>query len=125
VVAALIALGATAIATGLAAADGRADLSTLAAVGAGPGVRRILSLSQSGVIAGLGSVLGAAAGLAAGYAILAALNRAKADQWPVDAPYPMVVSWWSLSVLVVIPLVAMLGAGLLTRARLPVERRLT
>ena len=33
--------------------------------------------------------------------------------------------WWALSVLIVIPVVAMLGAGLLTRARLPIERRLT
>ena len=125
VVAALIALGATAVATGLAAADGRQDLSTLAAVGAGPGVRRVLSLSQSGVIAGLGSVLGAAAGLAAGCAILLAFNRARADTYPVEIPFPIVVPWWALSVLVVIPVVAMLGAGLLTRARLPIERRLT
>jgi putative ABC transport system permease protein len=125
IVAALIALGATAVATGLAAADGRADLSTLAAVGAGPGVRRVLSLSQSGVIAGLGSFLGAAAGLGAGFVLLAAFNRARADEWPVSTPYPMVMPWWALSVLIVIPVVAMLGAGLLTRARLPIERRLT
>ena len=45
----LIALGAAGIATGLAAADRRADLSTLAAVGAPPRVRRLLSLHQSGV----------------------------------------------------------------------------
>jgi putative ABC transport system permease protein len=37
VVAGVITLGAAAIATGLAAADGRADLGTLAAVGASPG----------------------------------------------------------------------------------------
>ena len=48
VVAGVITLGAAAIATGLAAADGRADRSTLAAVGAAPRVRRGLSLSQSG-----------------------------------------------------------------------------
>ena len=58
IVAGVITLGAAAIATGLAAADSRADLGTLAAVGASPGVRRALSLSQSGVIAGLGSLLG-------------------------------------------------------------------
>lgn len=125
IVAALIALGATAVATGLAAADSRGDLSTLAAVGAGPGVRRVLSLSQSGVIAGLGSLLGAVAGLAAGYVILSAFNRSRADMYPVELPYPMVVPWWGLAVLVVVPVVAMLGAGVLTRARLPIERRLT
>src|SRR6266704_4822745 len=65
IVAGLITLGAAAIATGLAAADGRADLGTLATVGASPRVRRGLSLSQSGVIAGLGSLLGTAGGWAA------------------------------------------------------------
>lgn len=125
VVAGLITLGAAAIATGLAAADGRADLGTLAAVGASPRVRRGLSLSQSGVIAGLGSVLGAAAGLGASVAVLFALNRAGAGVWPAPTPYPVVVPWLSVTVaLLVVPVVAMLGAGLLTRSRLPIERRL-
>ena len=65
-----ITLGAAGVGTGLAAADGRADLSTLAAVGASPRVRRGLSLSQSGVIAGLGSVLGAMAGMGAAIAVI-------------------------------------------------------
>ena len=70
IVAGLITLGAAAIATGLAAVDGRADLSTLAAVGASPRVRRALSLSQSGVIAGPRSLLGAIVGLGAATAVL-------------------------------------------------------
>jgi putative ABC transport system permease protein len=86
VVAGVITLGAAAIATGLAAADGRADLGTLAAVGASPRVRRGLSLSQSGVIAGLGSLLGAAAGLGGAVAVLFALNRGYADLWPAPTP---------------------------------------
>ena len=77
------------------------------------------------MIAGLGSFLGAAAGLGAGFVLLAAFNRARADEWPVSTPFPMVMPWWALSVLIVIPVVAMLGAGLLTCARLPIERRLT
>jgi putative ABC transport system permease protein len=125
VVAGVITLGAAAIATGLAAADGRADLTTLAAVGASPRVRRALSVSQSGVIAGLGSLLGAIAGLGAAIAVLTALNRGYADIWPAPAPYPIAVPWLNLGVaLLVVPLVAMLGAGLLTRSRLPIERRL-
>jgi putative ABC transport system permease protein len=125
IVAGVIALGAAAIATGLAAADGRADLSTLAAVGASPRLRRGLSLSQSGVIAGLGSLLGAAAGLGASTAVLFALNQRYADVWPAPTPYPITVPWLNLgAALVVVPLVAMLGAGLLTRSRLPIERRL-
>jgi len=119
----VITLGAAGIATGLAAADGRADLSTLAAVGASPGVRRRLSLSQSGVIAGLGTVLGVAAGLGVSAAVLYAYNQAGAGRWPAEPPYPVGVPWESLAVVAVVPLVAMLGAGLLTRSRLPIEAR--
>jgi putative ABC transport system permease protein len=125
VVAGVIALGAAAIATGLAAADGRADLSTLAAVGAAPRVRRGLSLSQSGVIAGLGSLLGAVAGLGGAIAVLLALNRGYADVWPAPTPYPITLPWLNVGIaLLVVPVVAMLGAGLLTRSQLPIERRL-
>jgi putative ABC transport system permease protein len=123
-VAGLITLGAAAIATGLAAADGRADLATLAAVGASPRLRRGLSLCQSGVIAGLGSLLGAAAGLGGSVAVLAALNRGYGDLWPAPTPYPVAVPWLNVgAALLLVPAVAMLGAGLLTRSRLPVERR--
>jgi putative ABC transport system permease protein len=120
-----IALGAAAIATGLAAADRRPDLSTLAAVGASPGLRRRLSLSQSGVIAGLGTGLGLAAGLGASTAVLVALNQRYAQVWPGPDPIPVTVPWTQLLALLAIPAVAMLGAGLLTRSRLPVERRLS
>ena len=124
IVAAVIALSAAAVATGLAAADGRADLATLAAVGASPRVRRALSLSQAGVIAGLGSLLGTVAGLGAATAVLAALNRGFADAWPAPTQYPITVPWLNVGLAVaVVPLVAMFGAGLLTRSRLPVERR--
>jgi putative ABC transport system permease protein len=119
-----VTLGAAGIATGLAAADGRRDLSTLAAVGASPRVRRALSLSQSGVIAGLGSVLGVLAGLGAAFAVLSALNQTWADRWPAPRPYPLTVPWQALGIMLAVPLVAMLGAGLLTRSRLPIERRL-
>ncbi|MGW4497234.1 FtsX-like permease family protein [Micromonospora sp. NPDC004336] len=123
VAAGLVTLGAAGIATGLTAADSRPDLSTLAAVGASPRIRRVLSLSQSGVIAGLGSLLGLLAGLGSVVAVLAAVNRGYARSWPVQDPYPIVVPWSVLGVLIVVPLVAMLGAGLLVRSRLPVERR--
>jgi putative ABC transport system permease protein len=125
IVAGLITLGAAAIATALAAADSRADLGTLAAVGASPRVRRGLSLSQSGVIAGLGSLLGTVAGLGGSIAVLIALNRGYGDLWPAPTPYRIAVPWLNVGIaLVVVPLVAMLGTGLLTRSRLPIERRL-
>jgi putative ABC transport system permease protein len=124
IVAGVIAVGAAAISTALAAADSRPDLATLAAVGASPRVRRTLVLSQAGVIAGLGSLLGAVAGLGAALAILLAINRGYADAWPAPTPYPIVVPWLNIAVgLVVVPAVAMLGAALLTPSRLPIERR--
>ncbi|GAB3981928.1 FtsX-like permease family protein [Plantactinospora veratri] len=122
-VAGLVTLGAAGVATGLAAADGHADLATLSAVGASPGVRRQLSLSQSGVIAGLGTALGLLAGLGASTAVLFAYNRALMYQWPREAAYPITMPWETLAVMVAVPLVAMLATGLLTRSRLPVERR--
>ncbi len=126
IVAGVIALVAAAVATGLAATDGRADLGTLAAVGASPRVRRALSLSQSGVIAGLGSLIGVIAGVGASLAVLFALNQRYADVWPAPAEYPLTVPWLNVAIaLIVVPLIAMLGAGLLTRSRLPIERRTT
>jgi putative ABC transport system permease protein len=123
--AALVTLGAAAIGTGLAAADGRADLSTLAAVGASPRLRRALSVSQAWVIADLGSLLGSVVGLGAALAVIHGSNQQDWRRlWP-GAPVEPVVPWPTLAVvLVAVPLVAILGAGLFTRSRLPVERRL-
>ncbi|AEB43497.1 ABC transporter permease [Micromonospora maris] len=123
-VSAVVTVGATASATGLAAAEGRADLSTLAAVGASPRVRRLLSLCQAGVIAVLGSALGIVAGLGAAMIILLSTNQRYVDTWPIEPPYPVIVPWITLGVLVAVPLVAMVGAALFTRSRLPVERRM-
>ncbi|MEU7610742.1 ABC transporter permease [Micromonospora sp. NPDC049204] len=120
----VITMGAAGIATALAAAEGRAELTTLAAVGAAPALRRMLAICQAGVIAGLGSVLGIVAGLGTAAIVLFSANRQYANDWPVPDSYPFVVPWPALGVLVLVPIVAMLGAGLFTRARLPIERRL-
>ncbi|GHJ49765.1 hypothetical protein Cs7R123_71070 [Catellatospora sp. TT07R-123] len=122
-IAAMVALGAAGVATGLAAADSRADLVTLAAVGASPRVRRTLSLSQSGVISGLGALLGVLAGLGTAYALILALNST--NGFTVSGrPLHLVMPWSSLAIVMAVPLIAMAGAGLLTRSRLPSERRL-
>lgn len=43
----------------------------------------------------------------------------------LNTPYPIAVPWLNVAIaLLVVPVVAVLGAGLLTRSRLPVERRL-
>ncbi|HUQ60198.1 FtsX-like permease family protein [Lentzea sp.] len=123
-VAGLITLAAAALATGLAAADGRKDLTTLAAVGATPTLRTLLSLSQAGVIAGLGGVLGTATGVGSALALLAAFNVGYAETWPSQPLNPLTIPWPNvLTSLLVIPAVAMLGAALFTRSRLPIERR--
>jgi putative ABC transport system permease protein len=122
--AALVALGAAAVATRLSAADRRGDLSTLGAIGAKPMIRRGMSLSQCGVIAGLGTLLGLGAGLGASTAVLFGLNQRYVDIWPSPGPIPITVPWLHLSGLLLVPLIAMVGAGLLTRSHLPIERRL-
>ena len=77
------------------------------------------------MIAGLGSLLGVVAGLGGAVAVLLALNRGYADLWPAPTLYPITLPWLNVGVaLLVVPVVAMLGAGLLTRSRLPIERRL-
>jgi putative ABC transport system permease protein len=110
----LVTVGATAIATGLAAADSRPDLATLAAVGAAPRVRRTLAMAQAVVVAGLGSGLGLLAGLIPAVSIVSARTG-----------MPLVLPWPSLLVTAVaVPLLAALLVGAATRSRLPVVRRL-
>ncbi|GAA1649422.1 ABC transporter permease [Catellatospora bangladeshensis] len=124
VIAALVALGAAGVATGLTAADSRPDLATLGAVGASPRVRRLLSLSQSGVISGLGALLGVLAGLGTAAALVAAVNSSRGLAHQDQVPMTLTLPWDTLAIVLSVPLVAMLGAGLLTRSRLPIERRL-
>lgn len=118
---ALITLGAAAIATGLAAIDGRADLTILAAVGASPRIRRWLVLSQAGLISGIGSILGVTVGVSATFAAMTAYNQEAARHWPIIPAFPLTVSWEALVVASVAPLVAMVASAVFTRSRLPVE----
>jgi putative ABC transport system permease protein len=108
-----VTLGASGVATGLAQADARADHATLAALGAAPRLRRTLAAAQALTIAGLGTVLGIAAGFVPAMALIGAVDS-------VD----LVLPWRLLAtVLVVIPLLAASLAWLLTRSRVPLERR--
>jgi putative ABC transport system permease protein len=130
VAAGIVTLGGTFTAVGLAAAEGRADVATLAAVGASPGVRRRLAASQAGVIAGLGGVLGVASGVLAGWMLV----RMQVDQvggsvtygsvplgdrWSLDLPWSyLLITGFGM------PLLAVLIGFLTTRSRLPLVRRL-
>ena len=127
----MITLGGTFAAVRLAAAEGRTDVSTLAAVGAGPAVRRRLAAAQAAVITVIGAGLGLLTGLLAGWALVrrpqtssASANlepwlRRYLDGWPFAVP------WSSVAVLVIgVPLLAIEIGYLATRSRLPLVRRL-
>ncbi|MFC8778694.1 ABC transporter permease family protein [Streptomyces nigra] len=136
VFAGLVTIGAAGIATGLAQADAEADLRTLAAVGAPPRVRRMLSGFQCGVIAAMGVVLGSAAGVlpAVGLRLTEEREQLRSYQEALDQgwvgagdapPYvPIVVPWETLAALLVaVPLGAALLAALVTRSRGALARR--
>jgi len=125
--AALVALGAAGIATGLAAADSQRDLATLAAVGAGGGIRRRLSGFQCGVIAAMGAVLGTVSGMVPAIALRKVEGTSLSQSMYMGDPVSHVViafPWLNIGItLIVLPAVAVLLAMLLTRSRLTMLRR--
>jgi putative ABC transport system permease protein len=133
IAAAVVTLGGTAAAVALAAAESRADVSTLAAVGASPGTRRRLAAAQGAVISGLGTALGLITGLLAGWALIrlqlrpepAVFGEAVLDRWNAPGiPQVFAVPWRQVLVLVLgVPTAATLLAFLTTRSALPTLRR--
>ncbi|MGW1293358.1 FtsX-like permease family protein [Streptomyces sp. NPDC002533] len=124
----VVTLGAAAITTGLSKADAEADLTTLSAVGAPPGVRRSLSGFQCLVVALTGVLLGTAAGLVPAVALrLTDLRTALADMRadPMESAYtPIVMPWETVGLLaLVVPVLAGLLAAGLTSSRLTLARR--
>ncbi|MFI8434136.1 FtsX-like permease family protein [Streptomyces sp. NPDC079020] len=124
----VVTLGAAAITTGLAKADAEADLTTLAAVGAAPGVRRSLSGFQCVVVALTGVLLGTAAGIVPAVALRLLDLRDAMGQMrlqPLNSAYtPIVLPWLTIGLLaVVVPVLAGLLAAGLTRSRLTLSRR--
>ncbi|MFC9002907.1 FtsX-like permease family protein [Streptomyces microflavus] len=124
----VVTLGAAAITTGLSKADAEADLTTLSAVGAPPGVRRSLTGFQCLVVALTGVLLGTAAGIVPAVALrLTDLREALADMRadPMESAYtPIVLPWETIALLaVVVPVLAGLLAAALTSSRLKLARR--
>ncbi|MEV4189558.1 hypothetical protein AB0J28_49810, partial [Streptosporangium canum] len=132
----LLVLVAAFTATGLAAADARADLAGMAAIGAPAGVRRLFVAGQAGFITASGAVLGVLsgavpglvsawpAGTYSGGAItsnagpLGYVSDVLSDNTVLDVP-------WSLLALLVLglPVLAALVAGAFTRTRVTLTRR--
>jgi putative ABC transport system permease protein len=111
--AAFITLAGAAISIALSAAEGRADLATLAAVGAPPRRRRALAAAQALLIAGVGCVLGVLAGTFVAYTLRATTG----------AP-GFIVPWANLgATAIIVPLLATLIAATFTPSRLPLVRR--
>lgn len=122
----VIALGATAVSTGLIIAESKGDMTTLGAVGAEPKVRKRFAMWQTVVIAWLGAGLGTVAGLV-GYALIReAMNRNLKHVYPFEVLYGWELPWVNFGVsLLAVPLIAAIGALVFTRGRLPSERRVT
>ncbi|MET7365561.1 FtsX-like permease family protein [Streptomyces sp. NPDC005566] len=124
----VVTLGAAAITTGLAKADAEADLTTLSAVGAPPGVRRSLSGFQCLVVALTGVLLGTVAGIVPAVS-LRLIDLRKAMEYmreePMDSAYtPIVLPWETIGLLaLVVPVLAGLLAAAFAGSRLKLARR--
>ncbi|MEV7926745.1 ABC transporter permease [Kitasatospora sp. NPDC088779] len=124
----IVALGAAGIATGLAAADSQRDLTTLAAVGAEPRIRRTLSGFQCGVIAAMGTLLGTVCGIVPAVALRKVQGVATSvpgmSAETIANNSVVVLPWLTIAVTVVaLPVLAAGLAALLTRSRISLLRR--
>jgi putative ABC transport system permease protein len=105
----LVALLGAGITVALAAADGRADLATMAALGAQPWRRRTIAGVQALLVTGLGAVAGVVLGSGIGFA---------------TTPVSGVVPWQHLVLTgLAVPLLASLLAMAATPGRLPMIQR--
>jgi len=112
-VATVVTLLGVAISVSLSAAEGRADLATLAAVGAPPRRRRNLAAAQAWVLGQLGCLLGVGVGALYGYTAHAAFG----------SPH-LAIPWQEIGgIVILVPLFAGLLAWLMTRSRLPMVSR--
>ncbi|WP_326825203.1 FtsX-like permease family protein [Streptosporangium sp. NBC_01756] len=131
--AAVLVLGGTFAATGLAAAEGRPDRATLAAVGATGLVQRLLVAGQAAFVSGLGVAGGMLIGLVFG--VVGYLSKFSGGwvegEWVNSGPVGLFASevdvpWLALaSVLVGLPLLAALMAALCVRTKVLLTRRHT
>ncbi|GAA0974730.1 hypothetical protein GCM10009555_031440 [Acrocarpospora macrocephala] len=115
----VLVVGGTLAATRLAAADMRPERATMMAIGAPPGMLRVVVAGQALYISGLGALVGLAAGTVTGVALSRPMTTHGAgDPATIAIPWPFV-----LAVVVGLPVLAT-AAALLTRTRLPLAGRL-
>jgi putative ABC transport system permease protein len=128
-VAGLLVLVAALVATALSLSESRADMATLAAVGADRQTRRLVAGSQALVVGLVGCVLGLALGMVPGLAVTWPLTAHTLD--PVThrlVPAPVVISipWAHLvAVTLGVPVLAAILAAAAVRRAPMVTRRLT
>jgi putative ABC transport system permease protein len=132
----VLVLGGTFVATGLAAADLRPDLATMAAVGAPPGMRRLVIAGQAVFIAGLGVLVGALAGVVTGIGAawpmttrtreLVYLMEGHGEALPLPQGPPTIeLPWLFLAAVVVgLPVLAAAVAALFARTKVTLTRRI-
>lgn len=112
---------ASVVATALAQVDGRSEQTTLAAVGAGPAVRRGQAAAQALLLSGTGMIFGAVAGIVPGTAI-ALLDQPSA----AVAPGPQLAGpWLELSLLIIAVSAIAAGIAAWTATNPPLSRRPT
>jgi putative ABC transport system permease protein len=111
---ALATLAGTSIAVALAMAESRADMATLAAVGASPSRRRVHAMAQAAAVGGLGAGLGFVLGTLVAVALL---------QGSTTYPFTVPGRWLAL-LAAVAALLAIGVAGLVTRGRVTMTRRI-
>ncbi len=116
VVTALLALLAGLMVTGLALADGKADMQTLAAVGGPPWLRRRIAASSAAYVTVLGCVTGAVSGLVAARVLVPLFVRSTGDLFRV--PWPMIAF-----VVLAVPVLTAAVAFVTTRCTVELTRR--
>jgi putative ABC transport system permease protein len=95
-------------------AESRSDMATMAAVGASPGRRRVHAMGQAAIVAGLGTGLGVLLG-----ALVALATLGGSERYPTSTPFR-----WLAALIVVAPMLAIGVAGLATRSRVTLTRRI-
>ncbi|HMC68785.1 MAG TPA: FtsX-like permease family protein, partial [Mycobacteriales bacterium] len=109
----LVTVAGTSIAAALSMSESRPEMATLAAVGASPSRRRRQAMAQAATVGVLGAALGLALGSMLGIGLMGGSTR-----------YPFTVPVRSLLlVTAAAPALAIAVAGLVTRGRLPLARR--